>query len=136
MNIWSCAGIQFMTFGLLALAGCQGVGTGPGAAAAQRPADASMLVSDQTRGPNSATLTWAAPTRNENGSELKDLAGFRVYYGQDSSHLTAHVDFPGSDVRTGTIKNLAKGTWYFAVTAYTTAGVESSFTNVQSKTFD
>ena len=136
MNSWSRAGIQFVTFGVAALAACQGAGTAPGPQAAHRPSEAPSLASNPERSPNSATLTWVAPTHNDNGSELKDLAGFRVYYGLDASHLTNHVDLPGSNVRTATIKDLTKGTWYFAVTAYTTDGTESSLTQLQSKTID
>ena len=32
------------------------------------------------------------------------------------------------------IRNLAPGTWYFAVVAYNTQAVESTFSNVVSKT--
>lgn len=93
-----------------------------------------ISVANEGSGSGSATLTWKAPKRNEDGSKLKNLAGFRVYYGQDSSNLVYHVEIPERHIKTVTIEQLTQGTWYFAVTAYTTAGLESSFSEVVSKT--
>jgi hypothetical protein len=115
---------------LLALAACGG-GSG-----SSSPVDSPSV--DPPESPRatlgSATLTWRAPTRHEDGSELHTLAGFRIYYGQDSSNLTGQLEIPGPRIQTATIEELTQGTWYFAVTAYTTAGLESSLSNVVSKT--
>ncbi len=35
-------------------------------------------------GPSSVILSWAAPTQNEDGSPLTDLAGYRIRYGERS----------------------------------------------------
>ena len=34
------------------------------------------------------------------------------------------------------VSNLASGTWYFGIAAYTTTGVESAMSNVGSKTIN
>lgn len=82
----------------------------------------------------SATVQWTPPTENSDGSALTNLAGFRVKYGKSASALdqTADVENPG--VASYVVENLTSGTWYFAVLAYTSGGVESGLSNVASKT--
>ena len=67
----------------------------------------------------SVTLAWDA-------SQEEDIAGYRVYYGTTSGHYTNMTD-AGMNT-SGTISNLVPGqTYYFAATAYDTAGSESGF---------
>jgi hypothetical protein len=84
----------------------------------------------------SATLSWAAPTENVDGTPLENLAGYRVRYGQSSSNLSSTVQIPSPSVTSAVIENLAAGTWYFAVKAYTASSVESDLSNVASKTIN
>ena len=81
----------------------------------------------------SATLSWTPPTQNEDGSPLTNLRGFRIYYGMSAADLTTMVEIPNAGVTTAVVENLSPATWYFGVKAYTTAGVESSFSNVANK---
>ena len=81
----------------------------------------------------SATLTWTAPTENDDGSALTNLAGYRIRYGTAPTALTQTVQVANAGLTTYVIDNLAQGTWYFAMTAYTSAGLESLPTNVVSK---
>jgi hypothetical protein len=81
-----------------------------------------------------ATLSWTAPTENTDGSALVDLAGFRVYHGTSVNALDEMTQLPGSGSTTHTFNQLASGTHYFAVSAYTTGGVESALSIVGSKT--
>ncbi|MCS6947784.1 MAG: putative Ig domain-containing protein [Steroidobacteraceae bacterium] len=76
--------------------------------------------------PGVAELTWTRPTRNEDGSNLTDLAGYRIRYGTASNALnqTFSVNNPGTT--TASIEGLAAGTWYFSIVSYTTSGVESA----------
>ncbi len=78
-----------------------------------------------------ATLGWSAPTTNTNGSTLTDLAGYRVHYGNGSRSYTRTVDV--GNVTTFRVDGLAAGSWYFAVTAYNSAGRESTYSNEASK---
>ena len=80
-----------------------------------------------------ATLTWTAPTTNTDGSALTDLAGYHVYYGTSASALTTVVDVANPATMTYTVTDLASGTWYFAVNAYTTSGLQSALSNPVSK---
>jgi hypothetical protein len=93
-----------------------------------------FAISVEREAVETATLKWKPPTRNKDGSKLKDLAGFRVYYGQDSSNLASRVEIPEPHIKKASIEELTPGTWYFAVTAYNAAGLESSFSNIVSKT--
>jgi hypothetical protein len=80
----------------------------------------------------SATLSWTPPTQNTDGSPL-DLAGYRVYWGTNRNNLSnsAAVD---KGLATYVVTDLTPATWYFAVTALSSSGVESSRSNVASKT--
>jgi len=81
----------------------------------------------------SVTLSWTPPTQNEDGSPLTNLRGFRIYYGMSAADLTTMVEIPNAGVTTAVVENLSPATWYFGVKAYTTDGVESSFSNVANK---
>jgi len=82
----------------------------------------------------SATLSWVAPTQNTNGTTVTDLAGFRIYYGMKAGALTKTIDVPGPTTTTYIMGNLAAGTYFFAVAAYTTMGTESALSDIASKT--
>ena len=73
---------------------------------------------------NSVTLSWAAPVSNVDGSRLSDLAGYKIYY-HPSSYT--HEDLLDIGNYTGaTISDLSPGIWCFSLTAYDSAGNESS----------
>ncbi|MBV8575259.1 MAG: fibronectin type III domain-containing protein [Acetobacteraceae bacterium] len=81
-----------------------------------------------------ATLSWDAPTTTTSGAALTDLAGYRIYFGTDINALTQTVQLSGVGMQTYVIDNLSKGTWFFAVKAVTSLGVESPLSNIVSKT--
>jgi hypothetical protein len=74
------------------------------------------------------TLTWTA-------NKEPDLAGYKVYVGTASGTYS----FPGSAFLTGivtsfTVSNLPKGqTYFFAISAYDSAGNESVLSAESSK---
>jgi large repetitive protein len=72
----------------------------------------------------SATVVWAAPTQNEDGSTVRDLAGYRIYSGASASSLTLLTQV-GAAATSATFTSLARGTYCYAVTAVTSAGQES-----------
>ncbi len=95
----------------------------------------SSLVAEQDSGGNRAvTVSWLAPDDNTDGSALTDLAGFNVYYGTEATNLDHTVHVQGIGNLTYVIENLASGTWYFAVTAVGTDGVESAVPQPVEKT--
>jgi ABC-type oligopeptide transport system substrate-binding subunit len=81
-----------------------------------------------------ATLSWQAPTTNTDGAALTDLSGYRIYYGMNPDDLTQTVQLTGLGLQTYVIDDLGTGTWYFAIKAVTTTGVESALSEVVSKT--
>lgn len=81
-----------------------------------------------------AALTWIPPTHNTDGSTLSDLAGFYVYYGTSPTSLTRAVELRDANITTYTFNQLANGTHYFAVSAFSSTGVESALSGVGSKT--
>jgi hypothetical protein len=81
-----------------------------------------------------ATLSWVPPATNVDGTPITNLAGFRIAYGQSAASLTQSLDIPSPGVTSAVIENLAVGTWYFAVKAYTSTNVESDLSNLAQKT--
>jgi hypothetical protein len=85
-------------------------------------------------GSGSASLSWQPPTQNTDGSALSNLSGFKIAYGTSSSAMSQTVTLANPGLTSYMVTGLGSGTWYFAVTAYNSAGVESSLSNVASKT--
>lgn len=80
-----------------------------------------------------ATLSWTQPMQNTNGSALTDLAGYRIYYGTSASTMNQVIQLTGTGLTTYVISNLSSATWYFGMTAYDSAGIESALSNLGSK---
>ena len=81
----------------------------------------------------SAVVRWTAPTANTNGSTLTNLAGYRVYYGTSSSSFPQSVTVNDVTALNATVSPLAAGTWYFKVRTLNANQVESTDSNVASK---
>ena len=75
---------------------------------------------------HSALLSWTAPTENEDGSLLTDLAGYRIYYGQSETNLDALILVNESLTTSYDINDLeSEHSYFFCVAAYNTTGSES-----------
>ncbi len=81
----------------------------------------------------SVTLDWIPPTQNDNGTALTNLAGYRIAYGTSPNALSQSVQVANPGVTTWLVENLPTGTWYFAIKAYNSSGVESVQTTPVSK---
>ena len=66
-------------------------------------------------------------------SVLTDLAGYNICYGNSSASLTNKIALTNAGLTAYTLARLGSGTYYFAVTAYNSAGAESAPSNVGSK---
>jgi hypothetical protein len=109
-------------------------GTAP-AASTTPPATATTVVATnppKTIATGTATLDWTPPTENSDGSVLTNLAGYTVYYGTSPDNLTESVKVSNPGLSAYTVSNLTSGTWYFAVTSYSSAGLESARSGVIS----
>jgi len=105
-----------------ALAGCMGKDTASTNGSNPTPSNT-----------GSATLSWTPPTTDTNGNPLT-VGGYVVYYGTDSADLTQSVNITDGGTLTTVIDNLAFGTWYFGIAAIGSDGMESTISNVVSKT--
>ncbi len=107
------------------LSGC--IDPGPGSTASTAPQSLAA-------GGRAATLSWAAPTSNTNGTPLTDLTGYRIYYGSSPQELSHTVQINTVGLQTYVIDDLEPGTWYFAVMALASSGAESTLSTVVTKT--
>ena len=74
------------------------------------------------------SLEWDAPTTNEDGTPLTDLAGYKLYYGTASGVYDHSVDV--GNVSAYDLSNLTKGqVYYLVVTAYNGSNTESVYSN-------
>ena len=75
---------------------------------------------------SSVSLNWMAPTENSDGTQLQDLKGYKIHYGTDSQTYTGAISVDNPTLTTYLVDTLPAGTYYFAVTAYNSKGLESS----------
>lgn len=81
-----------------------------------------------------ASLYWQAPTTNQDGSKLTNLAGYRVYYGTEDQPQRWSIGIASPTVTSLVVNNLMGGVKYlFVVRAVNTNGAESENSNQASK---
>jgi hypothetical protein len=85
-------------------------------------------------GTGTATLSWEPPRRNVDGSPIKNLAGYYIYYGRDSTNLNVTIKIKGPYVTTYTVDKLSPGTYYFRIVAFSDTGIKGSASPTVSKT--
>ncbi|MDH3416681.1 MAG: putative Ig domain-containing protein, partial [Gammaproteobacteria bacterium] len=83
----------------------------------------------------SVTLDWTPPTQNDDGSELTDLDGYKIYW----RTMPGSGDYPNSvtleneGLTSYVVENLVPGTYEFVATSFNTARVESVYSNPATK---
>ncbi len=87
-------------------------------------------------GTKSTTLSWIPPTQNEDGSQLMDLAGYKIYYGTSAGNYANEITINNPGITTYIVDNLSPNTWYFVSTSFNASGVESVFSNAVSRTIN
>ena len=85
------------------------------------------------QGMQSVTLSWTAPTKSTDGTPIGEISGYRVYAGTDPDKLFLRGGVTGAESTHYVVTGLDSGTYYFAVSAYTAAGLESERTAVIKK---
>jgi hypothetical protein len=100
------------------------------------PTTTATVTSTATDGSSNgaAKLTWVPPTENTNGQSVSDLAGYYIYYGTDESDLSQIISVAGADTTAYVVNGLGSGTYYFAVRAYNTMGMDSAQSDIASVT--
>jgi hypothetical protein len=76
----------------------------------------------------SYTVSWIAPTENEDGTPLTDLAGYRIYYGTSSGNYSETIAIDSAGVTSYMIENLTSGTYYLVMTSINSQDMESKET--------
>jgi len=82
----------------------------------------------------SVTLNWTPPTQNEDGSQLTNLAAYRILWRREGNTFRESVRINNPSVTRYVVEGLTPGTYEFAATAINGAGVESRFSNAITKT--
>lgn len=121
----------------LIIAGCGGGGGGTAAvpqAASQTAPGATPPAGTPSSSLGAATVSWLPPQQNSDGSALTNLAGFKIYYGQNSAALDSYVAIGNASISTYVLENLTRGQWFFGVVAVNSTGIESSLSNLATKT--
>jgi hypothetical protein len=93
-------------------------------------AAAGMLVACGTAETGSVTLRWTAPTENEDGTSLQNLAGYRIYWresGEPVEHVVVITDPTATSYE---IDRLANGRWHAGVAVFTEDDLESDLATV------
>ena len=101
-----------------------------GAASASLPR---FSISVDQVGTLSTTLSWTAPTENEDGTALIDLDGYKIYWGTTPGNYPNSVTINNEGLTTYVVDNLVPGTYEFVATSFNASGVESVYSNPATK---
>ena len=88
----------------------------------QLPAFAIEVVGTASSG---FTLTWDAPLTNSDGTPLTDLAGYRIYIGNEPGNYHEIIELNNLGVTIYVFDQLPPGIYFVAVTAVNQSGNES-----------
>lgn len=75
------------------------------------------------------TLEWQPPQSNTDGSYAGDLAGYVVYWGTEPGSYDQQVRIDNVGLTAYVVDSLRPATYYFAATAFNSAGIESEYSN-------
>jgi hypothetical protein len=85
---------------------------------------------------SNVTFGWQAPTENSNGTPITNLAGYKIHYGTASQQYTQVVEVSNPSLSRYVMDSLPSGTYYFAITAYNSQGIESALSGEISATLN
>ncbi len=72
-----------------------------------------------------ATLWWARPTANVDGSPIGTITGYDIYYGVSPTTMTERLHLSDPTAYTYVVQHLKPGTYYFSVSASTADGTSA-----------
>jgi hypothetical protein len=84
----------------------------------------------------SASISWTAPTTNDDGSPIDGLTGFNVHRSSVKGGPYIKVSTEGVATLSKTVTGLEPGTYYFVVTAFNKWAKESKYSNEISRVVD
>ena len=88
----------------------------------------------QAESDGSVTLSWTAPTENEDNSPLGDLAGYKIHYGTQAGQYSNMIYIDDPTTTSYKFNNLSPGIHYFAIMVINIDGRESALSNMIAKT--
>jgi hypothetical protein len=71
------------------------------------------------------TVTWSAPTKNTDGTPLKNLTGYTLLYGTASKTYATAISIDEPSSTRYVVSGLRPGTYYFAISAVNADGRHS-----------
>lgn len=79
-----------------------------------------------------AKLSWTIPTTRADGTPLtaSELAGYEVYYTNDTGSVAAVVPVSSGSAISTTVSSLASGNYSFSISAIDTSGLKSALSTV------
>jgi hypothetical protein len=92
-----------------------------------------VAAADADIGTGVATVSWLPPTTRSDGSALTNLAGYKLYYGTSGSEFDHVITIDNAGLASYVVERLSTGTYYFAVSAFDSDGLESAQSTVGSK---
>lgn len=83
-----------------------------------------------------AQLTWTIPTTRADGTALavSELAGYEVYYTNDSGSVSVTLSVSGASTVSTTVASLTTGNYYFSISAVDSTGLKSALSSVVTYT--
>ena len=97
-----------------------------GRATASMPAFSIAVSRDEL---GAVTLEWQPPQSNTDGSFAADLGGYVVYWGTEPGNYDQQLRIDNVGLTAYVVDSLRPATYYFAATAFNSAGIESDFSN-------
>jgi hypothetical protein len=83
--------------------------------------------------PNGAiVLSWSRPMLDTRGERITNLAGYKIHYGNSPGAMNRILTINSAVSLEYEIGNLPAGTWYFAISAYTSDDEESELSSIVS----
>jgi hypothetical protein len=90
-------------------------------------------VRSATTSAGSVNLNWTPPTRNDDGTVLKNLAGYRIYWRAAQGSFSNSMMIGNANVTQVQIEDVVPGDYEFVVTAFNDRGNESRFSSSVQK---
>lgn len=82
----------------------------------------------------SVTLSWQPPVTRTDGSPIANLSGYRIRYGTSTGSYPSVMEIQNAGVTSAVVANLPPATYFFVISAYDAAGLESNTSPPVSKT--
>jgi hypothetical protein len=92
------------------------------------------VTASAARPPGAILLSWSRPTLDTHGENVTNLAGYKIHYGNSLRAMNRVIAVHSAASLAYEVGNLPAGTWYFAISAYTSDDVESELSGIVSGT--